>query len=170
MYCPRCGQQQVSDEMRFCSRCGLPMTGLSQWMNSGRVPVTAEKQVSPQSPRRKGMRRGAKVMFLSAVAFPVFLFFSILVDAGEPLFLPFVSFFVGLAILLYARLFSDSTAPPSQQQFQLPGQNIAAATALPPASYVPVGDVGGRRVRTKELAEPPSVTENTTRLLDTSRS
>ena len=166
MYCPRCGQQQVSDEMRFCSRCGLLLTGLAQWVNSGALPAPSEKQVSPQSPRRKGMRRGAKVMFLSAVAFPVFLFFSILVDAGEPIFLPFVSFFVGLAILLYARLFSDPNAPATQQQFQMPGHNVPAATALPPASYMPAADIHGQRVRTKELAEPPSVTENTTRLLD----
>lgn len=25
MFCPQCGHQQVSDEMRFCSRCGLPL-------------------------------------------------------------------------------------------------------------------------------------------------
>ena len=31
MFCPRCGHEQVSDETRFCSRCGLPLglvTGL----------------------------------------------------------------------------------------------------------------------------------------------
>ncbi len=32
MYCPRCGQQQISDEMKFCSRCGLPMSGLAEWL------------------------------------------------------------------------------------------------------------------------------------------
>jgi len=25
MHCPKCGQQQVSDEMRFCSRCGFAL-------------------------------------------------------------------------------------------------------------------------------------------------
>lgn len=25
MFCPRCGHQQVSNEMRFCSRCGLSL-------------------------------------------------------------------------------------------------------------------------------------------------
>ncbi|MEK6283905.1 MAG: zinc ribbon domain-containing protein [Acidobacteriota bacterium] len=25
MFCPRCGNQQVSNEMRFCSRCGLSL-------------------------------------------------------------------------------------------------------------------------------------------------
>ena len=31
MFCPRCGHEQVSNETRFCSRCGLPLglvTGL----------------------------------------------------------------------------------------------------------------------------------------------
>src|SRR5689334_7647741 len=35
MYCPNCGQQQVSDEMRFCSRCGLALTGLAEWLGGG---------------------------------------------------------------------------------------------------------------------------------------
>lgn len=25
MYCPRCSQQQISEETKFCSRCGLPL-------------------------------------------------------------------------------------------------------------------------------------------------
>lgn len=28
MYCPHCGQQQASDEMRFCSRCGFSLRGV----------------------------------------------------------------------------------------------------------------------------------------------
>jgi len=25
MYCPKCSQQQISDNIRYCSRCGFPL-------------------------------------------------------------------------------------------------------------------------------------------------
>jgi uncharacterized membrane protein YvbJ len=30
MYCPKCSQQQISDEMRFCSRCGFPLGAVKE--------------------------------------------------------------------------------------------------------------------------------------------
>ena len=29
MFCPQCGQQQVSDVTRYCSRCGFPLDGVA---------------------------------------------------------------------------------------------------------------------------------------------
>ena len=45
MYCPNCGQQQVSGEMRFCSRCGLALTGLAEWLASNGYPEIKEAHV-----------------------------------------------------------------------------------------------------------------------------
>jgi endogenous inhibitor of DNA gyrase (YacG/DUF329 family) len=171
MYCPRCGQQQISDEMRFCSRCGLPLSGLGEWIAGGGVPATqaAAKKVSLRSPRRKGIRLGAKVMFFSAVLFPVFLALSLAIDEGAPMFLPFFVFFVGLAIMVYSRLFREDI--PSAQSEPAPTSRpttMSEAGGLPPAN-VPIhgpGDFARPRPRTNELAQPPSVTENTTKLLD----
>ena len=42
MYCPKCGQQQVSDEMRFCSRCGLALTGLAEWLGGAPLAVVVD--------------------------------------------------------------------------------------------------------------------------------
>ncbi len=39
MYCPNCGQQQVSEEMRFCSRCGLALSGLAEWLAGGMLYI-----------------------------------------------------------------------------------------------------------------------------------
>ncbi len=169
MYCPRCGQQQISDEMKFCSRCGLPMSGLAEWLGVSGVPARSaqETQVSPRSPRRKRIRLGAKLMFLSGVLFPVFLVMSLAIDEGSPLVLPLIIFFVGLTIMLYARLFVEDIPPITSPGAQtsafgaMPGVN-----ALPPASTIGMHGVGRQRVRTAELAQPPSVTENTTKLLD----
>ena len=180
MYCPNCGQQQVSDEMRFCSRCGLALSGLAQWLASGGLPGPTglpgqrgglsanradESQASAMSPRRKAIRRAAKLMFFSAVSFPVFLIWSFAIDEPVPLILPFGVFFVGLVMMLYALLFRDKAAPVN---YQAPQTSALGSTSprgsLPPAATIPIP--GRQRVRTNELAQPPSVTENTTKLLD----
>src|SRR5215470_5782169 len=107
MYCPNCGQQQISDEMRFCSRCGLALSGLAEWLAGGRLPLKREDEApAALSPRRKGIRRAAKLMFFSGALFPVFLAFSIAVEEGGPMSIPCGLFFISLVMMLYARLFS----------------------------------------------------------------
>lgn len=169
MYCPNCGQQQISDEMRFCSRCGLGLSGLAEWLARGGVPEKLEDQapVAADSPRRKNIRRAAKLMFLSGVLFPIFLIISIAEDAVEPIILGLLVFFAALAWMLYARLFSDKNAPETNHSAQTAAfPSTSTRDLLPPASTMPVPDVRRQQVRTNELAQPPSVTENTTRLLD----
>ncbi|HET9527183.1 MAG TPA: zinc ribbon domain-containing protein [Pyrinomonadaceae bacterium] len=168
MYCPNCGQQQVSDEMRFCSRCGLALSGLAEWLAGGHVvPAKRKEETQALSPRRKGIRRAAKLMFFSGVLFPIFLVISIAVEEPGPMIVPFLLFFVSLVMMLYARLFSDATAPvytPPAQTSVLKANS--ARGSLPPAGNIPLPGAGRQHVRTNELAHPPSVTENTTRLLD----
>ncbi len=169
MYCPRCGQQQISDEMKFCSRCGLPISGLPEWLAGGWAPAGREQktQVSLPSPRRKGIRRGAKLMFLSGVLFPVFLVLCLAIDEGAPMIFPILIFFVALIMMLYARLFSEAISPINSQPAQTSGLGaMSAGSALPPASNIPMHGFAGQQVRTAELAQPPSVTEHTTKLLD----
>ena len=170
MYCPNCGQQQVSDEMRFCSRCGFALSGLAEWLAGNRVPLVRreESRSEPMSPRRKGMRRAAKLMFFSGVLFPIFLAISIGVDEGGPLAIPFILFFVSLVMMLYARLFTDKHATQSIHtvaQTTTLNSNQARG-ALPPPTNQPIPAAGRQQVRTNELYQPPSVTENTTRFLD----
>jgi len=166
MYCPNCGQQQISDEMRFCSRCGMALSGLAEWLAGGLpAPRKTEVQVSADSPRRKGIRRAAKLMFFSGVLFVIFLAISLAVDEPGPMIVPFLVFFVSLVMMLYARLFSDKTAPVINHAAQTTTLGSASArNALPPATSIPINN--RHQVRTNELAQPPSVTEHTTRLLD----
>src|SRR5215510_8025818 len=98
MYCPKCGQQQISDEMRFCSRCGLALSGLAEWLGGGSLPVkrAEEEQQVAVSRRRKNIRRAAKLMFFSAVLFPIFLLISIAEDEPGALMAPAIVFFVSL--------------------------------------------------------------------------
>jgi len=155
--------------MRFCSRCGLALTGLAEWLAGGGLPVRQadQTQLSEPSPRRKNTRRAAKVMFFSGVLIPIFLLLALAVDEPGPLIIPFIPFFVSLVWMLYARLFIDNTAPAISQAAQQPAfGSTPARSALPPGVQNPVPNMGRQQVRTNELAQPPSVTEHTTRLLD----
>jgi succinate-acetate transporter protein len=43
MHCPSCGQQQISNETKFCSRCGLPLSIVSEVVSyGGYLPQLAE--------------------------------------------------------------------------------------------------------------------------------
>jgi len=164
MYCPKCGQL-VPDNTRFCSRCGLLLSDLSEWLAGNSVlPLRKAGEPNKLSPRRKGMRFGAKMMFWGAVMLPIFMGFSIAADSPFPLFVSFIVFLAGLSILLYSRLFGDPT--PSNQGQQ--AQEFRFGTEpiyLPPGSSPEVFSGGRREARTAEMARP-SVTENTTKLLD----
>ena len=171
MYCPKCGQQQISEEMRFCSRCGLPLSALAEWLAGGSLPVKLadEPEKVALSPRRKGIRRSAKLMFFSGVLFPIFLMISLAENEPGALMPPLILFFISLAWMLYARIFSDNTVrvPAIDRSVQTSTLDAPPTRAsLPPATTPPISNVGRQQVRTNELAQPPSVTEHTTRLLD----
>jgi hypothetical protein len=169
MYCPNCGQQQISQEMRFCSRCGLALSELAEWLAGGVLPVrqAASTPTAPESPRQRNIRRASKLMFFSGVLFPLFLVIGIAVEEAGPIVPPLLVFFASAVWMLYAKLFSYSTPPTLAEMAQPPTfASPTTRSALPPPISVPVPNVGRQRVRTNELAQPPSVTENTTRLLD----
>lgn len=106
-------------------------------------------------------------MFFSGVLFPIFLVISLAVDEGGPMFIPFFVFFVSLVWMLYARLFSDNTPLLNYQAPQTTVLSQASARgSLPPAQTTSIPGVGRQQVRTNELAQPPSVTENTTKFFN----
>jgi len=163
MYCPNCGQQQISNEMKFCSRCGLALSGLVEWLAGGEVPAKRadERQVEVVSPRSKGIRRAAKLMFLSGVLFVIVLVFSLAIDEGAPMILPVGLFFVSLVMMLYARLFSDATGPVKSRVIPASaGQTLApnqTQSGLPPATNTAIPILSAEQVRTNELADRKSV-------------
>ena len=170
MYCPKCGQQQISDGARFCSRCGLPLDGIAEIVATN--GLLAPAVTPPQKPqpwlRRKGIRTGAKLVFLSVILFPVFLAMAIIFDEPVPLFVPFTIFLIGLAKIIYTQLFGESdlpamSAPPPQPFAFNPTQ---ARAELPTQQSVPASFNASRANSTAEITQPPSVTEHTTVLLD----
>ena len=167
MFCPKCGQQS-SDEVRFCPRCGLQLAGLPAYV-AGNEYAPARPEAPPAAEltaKRQGTRRGAKLMFFSVVLFPIFFGFCFIVDNPAPLFVPFMVFLAGLVMLIYARLFGDELV-----QFPRRGsrRDLGVAgdrPALGAAQFTPAPLFNQQRADTAEIYQPPSVTENTTRLLD----
>lgn len=178
MFCPQCGQQQVSDAARFCSRCGFQLAAVSGLLATGGRGADPEPLFegvpAPASPKRKGAQLGGKLMLSGMFLGPALAMLSELVGTPEEIALVGVMVFMaGFFRLLYALLFEDG---PYRRQMQrqpayVPQPQFApppAVSALPPPqsqparSYVPPTDTAG-------LSYRPSVTEGTTKLLERER-
>src|SRR5216117_1419674 len=72
MFCPRCGQQQATDSMRFCSHCGFSMEGVMHLLaHGGMLPQYQPQGEKTISPRRKGVKQGALLMLIGAILVPI---------------------------------------------------------------------------------------------------
>ena len=181
MFCPECGQQQVSNEVRFCSRCGFQLAGVTGLLATrGALTVGGAPPADlPDTPRRKGVRQGAKILLIGILLIPVF---AILGDAfggqnGEDAAVAgVIVLLAGMLRMIYAALFEDG---PYRKQAML-GQHYVAPVApplaapprgaeLPPAQSVTAQGYAPPRVNTAEINYRPSVTEHETQLLDDQR-
>jgi hypothetical protein len=65
MFCPNCGQRQVSNEARFCPACGFPLEVVGELLAGGGHlhwrPPQQPAGAQALSPRQKGItRRGRR--------------------------------------------------------------------------------------------------------------
>ena len=177
MYCPKCSQQQVSDEVRFCSRCGFLLSAVRELVAAGGTLTEGEAGApgGQLSPAFRGVRKGVWIMLAS---FPLALVVGFLTARNDGfaifLLLPALCFVAGFARLLYGT-FLEEKAPlvkrgASQAQVGpvMPTQLSAAARRpqLPPARVTSSEAFTAQRMKMAEVVQPPSVTENTTKLLD----
>ena len=176
MFCPQCGQQQATGVIRFCSRCGFPLDGVIQLLGTGgMIPVYRNPdEPVPVSARRKGVKQGGMLLLSGAVLVPLL---GVMASFGNSAFLEILTAFAAIICFIggplrmfYAAVFEEGAPSPmrmygppvSKPQFGPPPMQHQA---LPPP---PVRSASGWRSRpnTAELVNPPSVTENTTRLLE----
>lgn len=166
MYCPRCSQQCITD-VRFCSRCGLPLNLIAEIAaNEGMAPGLHGSPAHVQaSSRQKGVRVGTILILASVVLTPIFFGLSILFDGPAPLFVPLTVFLTGLSVVLYARAFGESVpAGNMRQPHQLaPSANLRV---LPSPERPAIDVLASRKVNTSDRSDPPSVTDHTTQLFD----
>ncbi len=185
MFCPQCGQQQISREVRFCSTCGFPLNVISEALTGGgqlrHRPV--EAGAHQLSPRQKGIRQGAMLMMSVVVVMPVVIFLGVALMNLPGELIPLagaICVMGGLLRIIYASLFESNVPHSFNAQSGAPPSSYLPPTVAP--TYLNTPTRGGAlpasppqpaasayrppQYRTDELAaRPPSVTENTTRLL-----
>jgi hypothetical protein len=164
MYCPRCSQE-VTDETNFCPRCGFFFPVVRGLLATGGNAASAQEipQGIEPSERQKGIRLGAKLVFVSVGLLPIFFGLCFLADGPAPLLVPFTIFLVGVLWMLYARLFRE----PDFAAARSVGPVIPTTASRPAMLPSPVSSVASAappRIITAEIA-PPSVTEHTTNFL-----
>lgn len=169
MYCPQCSQEQVSEEMRFCSRCGFPLAIVSQLVRNGGALEGFDPEAKGQlSPSQKGIRWGVILMAISVLLLPTAALMTAMKSDLVFLFLPvFVIFLAGLVRLLHAYLLAQKTPNEIKSSSSARNKQFAGArtSALPAGQYIPAAN-WKQPVNTSEMAQPLSVTDNTTRLLN----
>jgi hypothetical protein len=118
-----------------------------------------DHQINQLSERRRGIRRGGKMVFFSLAMFlPVLIFSIAIVDHPFPMVLPGTLFLAGLFWMLYYRLFGEEYMT-SVRHPQVMISTTPQNAYLPPSPGTPVYHTP---------VDPPkqqSVVENTTRSL-----
>lgn len=178
MHCPRCGQQQVSEDTRFCSRCGFPLGLVSEILiHGGVLPQLADLQAKKKKfwTRSNGLKIGL-VWFLLITFLLTPLAAIAELEEGAAAF-GIIGFCGGILIMILSMLFLEKER--SFSQFEAPYQsanylsgNASAGVqnALPPQQSQPAQDFvspaagAWKAPNTGELV-PHSVTDSTTKLL-----
>jgi hypothetical protein len=177
MHCPRCGQQQIADQTKFCSRCGFQLGLVAEILeHGGFLPQLAEltKGKAPFLNKKNGVTFGIIWFIFFVMMMPAF--FGI---AGEDeaagvsaVFGVFTTMMIVVASLAFLpsskRGYATTPELPASNPAALYGHN--AMGALPPQQTRPASEYaapqgGWRTPDTGELARPGSVTEGTTKLL-----
>src|SRR5215211_7030964 len=119
MFCPQCGQQQVTGVIRFCSRCGFPLDGVIQLLgNGGVLPVYRASDEPVQiSPRRKGVKQGGLLLLSGALIVPILGMFASFTHGSAFLEIlvalaAMICFIGGPMRMLYAALFEEPAPKP----------------------------------------------------------
>lgn len=181
VYCPRCGQEQISNEVRFCSRCGFVMTGMSDIVLQGGIPQQVLPGApKPLTPRRRGLKQGGGMFLLGVVMVPILLILSQLLRFSEEVagLAAVVLFLGGIVRMIFALLFESGN--PAEKTLEDNVYETAqkflkkqpAANALPPSQSIPVENYAPPRAanwRDTNDLEPSSVTDPTTKFLPKDR-
>lgn len=160
MYCPHCGQVQ-SDEVRYCSRCGLWLQEVSMWLNGTNESLVQPKDSQQISPRRQNIIRAAKVAFFTSFLLPIGFVIGKSAKEVQWFAIPLLIFLGSLVWMLYSRLFIPAHLISTRHQNQVKTRD---KNYLPPSHSAGM-TLAPHRIDTAEIAQPPSVTEYTTNLL-----
>jgi hypothetical protein len=150
MHCPSCGQQQVSSDLRFCSRCGFPLALVAEVLSHGGT-LPQLNLLQPTNKKILTRRNGLVFSFLWFLFFLLIMtpFFGILTD-GAPItgIMAILGIFGGMFLAVSTFFFLDNTpkfntlhqqsfAPQQQNVINFP-TNLTNQNALPPQQSIPI--------------------------------
>ena len=179
MHCPRCGQQQVSEEIKYCSRCGFPLGLIAEVLeNGGFLPQLADLHNNKKWLTRNFGLKISLIWFLLITFLLVPLAAITKAPGGVVAGLAIIGFCGGILLTVLSFLFLQKDLKPFQGQNDFQNDNYAPQflggnqnqTALPPStsqpfsSYAPPIAGSWKAPDTGDLV-PHSVTEGTTKLL-----
>ncbi|HEX8174649.1 MAG TPA: zinc ribbon domain-containing protein [Pyrinomonadaceae bacterium] len=178
MYCPKCSQQQISEEVRFCARCGFKLDEVKILLaEEQNILAAGAAESGLKQARKRDILLGATVMLVGSIAIALLMISTV---AGTPLQAVIIPLLLVWAALVAAVLLSGHTAREVLKLFSkdapasLPKPSSGLTTqvssssrqTLPPVQSVPASGLGAWRSNTAELAQPSSITEHTTNSLD----
>jgi len=177
MFCPRCSQEQISEEVKFCSRCGFPLTLVSEVLaHGGFLPQLAKTNKS----KKRWSRKFGLVSALFWFMFFVLIMMPIVaIDNTDDALVMAIFGTMGGLILAVASLVFLKNEPKNTENYnqELPNYKVKnlygsrQTTALPPQqsqpaqSYVSPANIW-KAPETGKLIQPQSITEGTTKLLE----
>ena len=165
MYCPKCSQQQFPEEVRFCSRCGFQLVGVSQLLQTDGMAFIQPNYQKERLPliKRQEIRKGAKLIFLSFFSIIPFFIAAVIIDSVVPLIIPVITFLVGLAQILYYFLFGETILPIKNKDQSFAYNEYQHQANLQLVQSLPFS-LESRSLNTSEFVQPPSITEPTSNL------
>jgi len=169
MFCPKCSQEQASEEQRFCSRCGFQLNVVKALLANDAFPAGVEAKSVRRSFSKRDATIGATLMFLVALLIAI-------VTVGLPpahtapillLFVawPLLALLINIKPVLQYFLKADNVKDTSSDASTFPSfASDIRSRALPSSQSVPADVYIPRAADTADMT-PHSVTEDTTNLL-----
>ncbi len=175
MFCPKCAEIRSNETTQYCRKCGFNLENLTSFVE------TSGEMNSQTSLRQKGIRQGVKLILLSVVLFPIYVFLApmfppndVLVESSpsntwfEQISWAIMTtlFLVGIVRIAYAFVFENHFAE-QKSNLQNNSENVKKSfksskrhKALPPSQTAPVSNFGKWKT-TDELFEPIFVKRKT---------
>ena len=180
MHCPRCGQQQVSEDIKFCSRCGFPLGLVSEILaHGGFLPQLADLHKKGKNWLTRNFGMKIAIVWFIAICFLLVPLAAITRAPGGIIpGLAIIGFCGALLMTILSVLFlpkedknyySQPSELPNDAAAQFMGGRqtqsaLPPQTSQPVSDYAPPGAGSWKAPDTGELV-PRSVTEGTTKLL-----
>jgi len=149
MFCPNCGQEQASESVRFCSRCGFRLNGFEEAITKRLIMMAMYLALTIC----------AMAGWASITSGPGYMQVRVIITLIAAI--TFYLLFARDLKRIFHKLYSQNIehVKPASSESDLQSLQSATLPAL-----------GSRRVNTAEMVQPASVTEGTTVLLDKNRS